>query len=168
MAAGPTDPKWDRLLSLTVHEFRTPITVLAGYVRMLLKDRAGPLSPEQRRLLEETEKSCGRLSALIAEMGDLSNLEAGTVTLNRGSVLVSALLSEAIASLPPIPDREIPIVVDVIDDAARVQGDPVRLRNALASVLGALRREVVSSDRLVVRVRPQSGDSGGRAVRMAG
>src|SRR6187455_497500 len=120
MAAGPTDPKWHRLLSLSVHEFRTPITVLAGYVRMLLKDRAGPLSPEQRRLLEETEKSCGRLSALIAEMADLSNLEAGTVTLNRGSVLVSALLSEAIASLPPIPDREIPIVVDVIDDAARV------------------------------------------------
>jgi len=167
MAAGPTDPQWDRLLSLTVHEFRTPITVLAGYVRMLLKDRAGPLSPEQRRLLEETEKSCGRLSALIAEMGDLSNLEAGTVTLNRGSVLVSALLSEAVASLPPIPDREIPIVVDVIDDAARVQGDPVRLRNALASVLGALRREVVSSDRLVVRVRPQSSDAGRRAVQIA-
>ena len=89
------------------------------------------------------------------------------MTLNRGSVLVSALLSEAIASLPPIPDREIPIVVDVIDDAARVQGDPVRLRSALASVLGALRREVVSSDRLVVRVRPQSSDSGRRAVRIA-
>jgi len=63
MAAGPTDPKWDRLLSLTVHEFRTPITVLAGYVRMLLKDRAGPLSPEQRRLLD----TCASLLALSLE-----------------------------------------------------------------------------------------------------
>ncbi len=166
MAAGPTDPQWHRLLSLSVHEFRTPITVVAGYVRMLLKDRAGPLSPEQRRLLEETEKSCGRLSALIAEMSDLSNLEAGIVTLNRGNVVVSSLVSEAIVSLPPLPDREIPIVVDVAADGKIVQADPVRLRNAFASVLGALRREVGSADRLVVRVRPHR-DSGRRAVRIA-
>ena len=44
------DPKWHRLLSLSVHEFRTPITVVAGYIRMLLKDRAGPLNDQQRRL----------------------------------------------------------------------------------------------------------------------
>jgi hypothetical protein len=61
------DPGWPRLLSLSVHEFRTPITVVAGYIRMLLKDRAGPVSDQQRRLLEEAEKSCARLSGLVAE-----------------------------------------------------------------------------------------------------
>ena len=81
----PTDPRWSKLLSLAVHEFRTPITVVAGYIRMLLKDRAGPITEQQRKLLEEAEKSCGRLAALVAEMSDLSNLEGGTASLNRST-----------------------------------------------------------------------------------
>ena len=76
-------PRWPKLLSLAVHEFRTPMTVVAGYIRMLLKERAGPLTEPQRRLLEEAEKSCGRLSALLAEMSDLSGLEGGTAPFNR-------------------------------------------------------------------------------------
>ena len=90
MVDAEADPEWSRLLSLSVHEFRTPITVVAGYIRMLLKDRAGPLGDQQRRLLEEAEKSCGRLSSLVAEMSDLANLEAGNSSFNRTSVDLSA------------------------------------------------------------------------------
>ena len=83
-APVPTDPRWPRSCSRSaVHEFRTPITVVAGYIRMLLKERAGPITDQQRKLLEEAEKSCGRLSALVAEMSDLSALEAGRRTFNR-------------------------------------------------------------------------------------
>ena len=42
------DGKLPRLLSLSVHEFRTPITVVAGYIRMLLKERAGALTEHAR------------------------------------------------------------------------------------------------------------------------
>src|ERR671913_107650 len=105
------DPKWHRLLSLSVHEFRTPMTVVAGYIRMLLKDRAGPVSDQQRRLLEEAEKSCVRLSALLAEMSDVAALEAGTAPFNRSSVDLRALLRDAVAELPDTSDRE--ITVDV-------------------------------------------------------
>src|SRR5918992_4554714 len=104
MPSDPVDPRWPKLLSLAVHEFRTPITVVAGYIRMLLKDRAGPLSDAQRRLLEEAEKSCGRLSALVAEMSDLANLEAGTAPLNRGDLDLQALLADTVAALAAAPD----------------------------------------------------------------
>ena len=77
MSELPPDPRWPKVLSLSVHEFRTPMTVVAGYIRMLLKDRAGPLTDPQRKLLEEAEKSCGRLSALMAEVSDLSQDRGG-------------------------------------------------------------------------------------------
>src|SRR3972149_4627100 len=102
MTTAP-DSKWPRLLALSVHEFRTPVTVVAGYIRMLLKDRAGAITDQQRRLLEEAEKSCGRLSAIISEMSDLSNLEAGTAPFNRTSVDLRPLLAETIAALPEAP-----------------------------------------------------------------
>ena len=66
MTDGRVDPKWPRLLSLSVHEFRTPITVVAGYIRMLLKDRAGALTDQQRRLLEEAETAArGTITNMI-------------------------------------------------------------------------------------------------------
>ncbi len=66
-----------RLLSLAVHEFRTPVTVVAGYLRMLLREQGGPLTDKQRKMLEEADRSCTRLGALVAEMSDLGKLESG-------------------------------------------------------------------------------------------
>ena len=106
------------------------MTVVAGYIRMLLKDRAGPLSDQQRRLLEEAEKSCGRLTALLTEVSDLSNLEAGTAPFNRAPTDLRALLLEAqsrrcrscrIGRRHRRTDRARP---------GSVEADPVRLRAA--------------------------------------
>ncbi len=150
MPHPPVDPRWPRLLSLAVHEFRTPMTVVAGYIRMLLKDRAGPLSDAQRKLLEEAEKSTGRLSALLAEMSDLSALEGGTATINRMPIDVRGVLTEAISALPILPDRQIDIDLTVESDPVMVSGDPVRLRTAFGAVIAALRRELVTTTRLLV------------------
>ena len=151
MTDDPVDPRWHRLLALSVHEFRTPITVVAGYIRMLLKDRAGVLTDQQRRLLEEAEKSCGRLSALIAEMSELSSLEAGTSAFTRARLEVVPFLAETITALPAVPDREIDVELSAENRSAAIQGDPVRLRTAFTALLTALRRELVTSNRLFVR-----------------
>lgn len=150
MIDAPADTKWSRLLSLSVHEFRTPITVVGGYIRMLLKDRAGPLSDQQRRLLEEAEKSCGRLSSLVAEMSDLANLEAGSSSFNRTNVDLSALLNDTIAGLPDVPDCDVRVELSG-EAGGTIQGDPERLKSAFTSLLTALRRELVTSDKLYVR-----------------
>ena len=164
MAHGPADPRWPRLLSLAVHEFRTPITVVAGYIRMLLKDRAGAITEPQRRLLEEAEKSCGRLSALVAEMSDLSGLEAGTAALKRGPVDVNEILRQVVAELPPMVDREITVDVQSADGPVMVDADPARLRSAISAVLTALRREVVTSDKVFVNTTVANGADGAVVV----
>ena len=49
-----------RVMSLAVHELRTPVTVVSGYLRMLLRDQAGPLTDKQRKMVEEADRSCTR------------------------------------------------------------------------------------------------------------
>jgi signal transduction histidine kinase len=129
------------------------MTVVAGYIRMLLKDKAGPLSDPQRRLLEEAEKSCGRLTALLTEVSDLSNLEGGTAAFNRQAADLNKSLREAVDQLPPLPDREVAVDLQLGTDAAPIDADPVRLTQALSSVLKSLRRELVGDAPLVVRQR---------------
>ena len=151
MSEAEPDPRWPKLLSLAVHEFRSPITVVAGYIRMLLKERAGPLSDQQRKLLEEAEKSCARLSALVAEMSDLSNLEREKTPLRKTSIDVQLLLDEVIEALPEMPDRNVPVELRG-EPAGQLSADVARLQTALVSILTALRREVVTSERLIVAV----------------
>jgi K+-sensing histidine kinase KdpD len=154
------DPRWPKILSLSVHEFRTPMTVVAGYIRMLLKDKAGALNDQQRRLLEEAEKSCGRLTALLAEVSELSTLEAGTATFNKQSADLNVVLRTAIEQLPPLPDRDVRVDLQPVEGDAPLNGDAAKLSQALGAVVAALRRELVTTDRLVVRAR--SASVGGR------
>jgi len=154
MSDAPVDPRWSKILSLSVHEFRTPMTVVAGYIRMLLKDRAGPLTDPQRRLLEEAEKACARLTALLTEVSDLSNLEDGTAPFNRHTTDLHKALRDAVEQLPPLPDREVAIDLQLDGHAASIEADPVRLTQAFASIIRSLRRELIGDAPLVVRQRP--------------
>ena len=147
------DPRWPKVLSLSVHEFRTPMTVVGGYIRMLLKDRAGALNDQQRRMLEEAEKSCARLSALLSEVSELSNLEGGTAPFNKSRTDLHSAVREAVEQLPPLPDREVPVHVELDGGPATVEGDPVRLAQALGSITAALRRELVGDEGLTIRGR---------------
>lgn len=154
MTDGPVEATLPRLLSHSVHELRTPISVVAGYLRMVLKDPAGTLDGRYRHYLEESEKSCARLAALVAEMSELSALESGKAGFKRAPFDLRALLVDAIAALPEVPERTVDVELTTGDGPAVIEGDSPQLKTALAAVLHGLRREVVSTDRLVVRERP--------------
>ena len=140
-----------KLLSLAVHEFRTPLTIVAGYIRMLLRERAGALTEPQRKLIEEAERSCGRLSGLIAELSDLSNLEAGSAPFNRGRLAVAALVRQAAAEVTAA--AEPPTRAEVrgtLEGAVTILGDSQRLGHALRAVIGAVLRETLKADGVLV------------------
>jgi signal transduction histidine kinase len=156
MPASSTDPRWPKVLSLTVHELRTPMTVVSGYIRMLLKERGGPLTDAQRHILEEAEKSCARLSALTKELSELSTLEAGTLTCHKQDIDLRETLRAAVAELPPLADGDVPVELRLPNGPLTFSGDPVRLAQAFTSVVAGLRREVISSGGLVIREQPGS------------
>ena len=149
--AGPqTDPNWPELLRLSAHEVRSPLTPVVGYLRMLLKENFGPLTEQQRNALEQMQRSCGKMSQVLEELSDLARLESGQVPFDRRTVNLTSILSDSIAGLPELPERA--VILSLIADAAfPVHGDAVRLRTAFSAILHALRRELVTSDELVVR-----------------
>lgn len=59
------------------HEFRTPLTLIAGPLRRLREAAHGP----DRRMLEMMERNTMRLGRLIDQLLDLSRLEAGRLPL---------------------------------------------------------------------------------------
>lgn len=145
----PAVSNWPRLLSLAVHEFRTPVTVVSGYLRMLLKDRAGPLASAQRKLLEEAEKSCGRLSALLGEMSEIGQLEDGRQSLARAPLDVADVVAQIAARVEP-REGEARVVLEGDASPLRVAGDQSRLPRAIEAIISALRREIIDGADLVM------------------
>jgi signal transduction histidine kinase len=148
----PTDETWPRLLSLAVHELRTPATVVTGYLRMLMKDQAGPLSDDQRRLVEEAVKSCGRISALLAEMSDLAHFELGDAPFADETVDLTAIARGVVEEAPTGADLA-PVTYLDAGERAEVSGDATRLRAALASIVRCVQRELPTVTSIVVRLQ---------------
>jgi signal transduction histidine kinase len=128
-------------MSLTVHELRTPVTVVSGYLRMLLKEQGGPLTEKQRKMLEEAERSCSRISALVAEMSDLGKLESGDASVARQEVDVAAVLSSLATDMHEGEDRGVRLELRGVDKPLTIQGDRVRIEAALRALLHAALRE---------------------------
>jgi signal transduction histidine kinase len=129
-----------RLVSLAVHELRTPLAVVAGYLRMLLREQGGPLTEKQRKMLEEAGRSCARIGALVGEMSELGKLEAHELGLGRMSFDLAALVAEQVASLPA-NNRGVQIEVHGGDRPLTVTADRVRMATAIGSLLHSVIRE---------------------------
>jgi signal transduction histidine kinase len=157
-----------RLLSLAVHEFRTPMTVVAGYLRMLLKDRAGPVTDAQRKLLEEAERSCKRLSALLAELSDIANLDGGRMTLAQQRMDLLAIVERAAAEAERPPDRDVQIEMRGEPGVLPVSGDAQRLTSAVAAICTAVMRDAVQAAVLVVDRGIQNAKTGASARLIVG
>jgi signal transduction histidine kinase len=122
------------LLSLAVHEFRTPVSVVGGYLRMLQRDEATPLAARHRKMVDEAEKSCARLVALVAEMSEVSKLDAGVTTLGRDPLDVFEVVQEVAEGVHEAADREVRFEVRGQATGAAVRGDSARLRGAFGAI----------------------------------
>lgn len=145
-----TATAYSRLLSLAVHEFRTPASVVGGYLRMLLRDDERPLTERQRHMVEEAEKSCARIVALVAELSEISKLDSGTATAKHEPFDLFGVLEEVAESVHEARDRDVTLRVRGPSAGAPMSADLPRLRTAFAALFRAVLREQPSSSTVVV------------------
>lgn len=148
-------PDWPKLLSLTVHEFRTPLTVVAGYLRMLSTGRVGPLTDAQKRVVEEAERSAARLSVLLGEVSEVAHFHQGRLAFLRSPVAMSRVLAGITA---PEGSAEGSLVVGNGVPEVSVDGDATRLGSALSAIVAATAREII--DGHAVYVLPSLREAG--------
>jgi len=118
------------------HELRTALTPIAGYLKIVLSDKLGPLSAQQKRILESIQGSTGRLTRVVENLSDFASLEAKDAALFLGAVDPDALAEEVVNDLRP-HIREARLHVEVQKcGCGQVKADPKKLKQALANVVG--------------------------------
>ncbi len=152
------------LLSFCVHELRTPASVVAGYLRMLQKDVDSGLTERQRKMIEEAEKSCARLVAIVAELSDVAKLDSGQISITQQPVEAFAIVAHVAGLMHEAKDREVHLEARGAESGATLLGDPLRLKNAFEAIFRAILREKAGPCTVVVDRRIQRIDGREHAV----
>jgi signal transduction histidine kinase len=159
-----TADQYTQLISLAVHEFRTPASVVGGYLRMLQRDPEQPLSDRQRKMIEEAEKSCTRMVALIAELSDIGKLDAGLVTIQTKPMELFPLLEEVAAHVHEASERDVHLQLRGEATGGSMNGDAARLRTAFDALFRSILREKAGPATVVVDRRRTVVDGRAMAV----
>jgi signal transduction histidine kinase len=155
---------YSQLFSLAVHEFRTPVSVVGGYLRMLQRDTETPLGDRHRKMVEEAERSCARMVALIGELNEIAKLDDPQVLLPQESFDLFAVLREVAGETNESADRGVQLKTRGSASGASLKGDLVRLHRALGALLRAVLREQQDQSTVVVESRLTHGGAGTTAV----
>ncbi|MCJ7513146.1 MAG: ATP-binding protein [Anaerolineales bacterium] len=132
----------DRLKSEFVatvsHELRTPMTSIRGYAEILLMNAVGQLNEEQRRYVEVIRTNTERLASLVAELLDLSRIEAGRAVLSPQPLSAAELLDEARSYALARCQQEnkpLDVLVKPVGDLPVVSGDSERMRQVFENLI---------------------------------
>jgi len=157
------------LLSLAVHELRSPSTVVNGYLRMLQKDVQPPLEERQKKMVDEAAKSFARILDVIAEMSEISKLDARDAALRDEPFDLLAVVGEVATTVHESEDRGVRLQVQGESAGAPLTGDLTRVRTAITAFLRAILREQPSDAMVVVDRRiVRKGTTTSAVVTIAG
>ena len=85
-------------ISVASHELRTPISVIHGFQELMLDERLGPITPQQKLALEATDKSVITLLRIADDAMRMAQVEGDLLALQPADHDVRVLVEEAIAT----------------------------------------------------------------------
>ena len=125
------------LMALLAHEMRSPGAVVSGYLRML-KTSGADLPAREQKMIEEANRSCGRLLHVVQELSDLGELESQE--LNCAPLPIFSLCDDVVQSVSH-NGADVSFVCDDADREAMIDGHEARLKQAVSSLIASLARE---------------------------
>jgi len=117
------------------HEFRTPLTIINGYVETL-RDGAIEDPAMTEKSLEAIHRNVQRLALLLEDLLTISSMENRSRLLHFANTDLRPLVERAIENLgPKIEERSAEIVLDWAEDARSAEIDPSRIEQVCTNLL---------------------------------
>ncbi len=136
------DQAKSRFLSMASHQLRTPLTVIKGYISMILEGVYGEINKTVKEKLKRSYQSNERLTTLVRDLLNVSRIEAGKIEMKFEKVNLESLISVLIKELSiqaekkrvflkfERPDKKLPeisldkekitqVILNIIDNAIK-------------------------------------------------
>lgn len=128
------DRQKDQFLAILAHELRNPLAPIRSALQVMM--RPGVSGDATDRARKIAERQLRNMTRLLDDLLDVSRIRQGRIDLRRESVSLSDIVLTAVeTSQPLITDRQHELTVETPAEEVWVDGDPVRLSQALTNLL---------------------------------
>lgn len=135
------------------HELKTPLTVIVGYLAIVLDGLAGSLNDNQRKLLSIAQGSCDQITLALNDLLDATRLETGKLTIAPHPVALDEVVSQVVAAMLPVAQgKGIQLRHVSAPDLPDVFVDEKRIVQVLSNLLSNALKFTPEGGDIVVRV----------------
>ncbi len=142
-----TDQLRASLLAAVGHDLRTPLAAVKASVSTLRQDDVELDPADVRELLDVIETNADRLGHLIANLLDMSRLQAGVMSVHLEPVAVDEVLEEALRRAGERVEFDLP------DDLPLVMADAGLLERVFENLVDNAERHLPEDGKVLIRAR---------------
>ncbi len=133
---GEIDEVKADVISMLVHDLRSPLTSIRGFSEVLAQGMMGEVNRDQKTALENILRGSDRLLALIEDILHLSKLEAGKMVISPAPLHLAPLIHQTMQDLAALfLEKNLEVRIDVPEDLPALWADGQQLSRVLSNLL---------------------------------
>ncbi len=123
-------------MSIASHELKIPMTSIKGYAKLLTLGTAGDLTDRQKDFLNIIAANVDRMDRLVADLLDVSRIEAGRLRLDMQPVDLREVIDTVLQSVETqITAKKLALQLEVPEKLPPVLGDQGRLIQVITNLV---------------------------------
>ena len=125
----------DNLVHLVVHDLRSPLAMMAGYVDLIKVKIAAKLNASEVGYIDVVGKHTAKLLDMVTTLLDVSRMEAGQMPLNRQACDLAGVAKEVTDSFSVLAGRR-QLSIESLSGPLSVHADKDVLQRVIANLVG--------------------------------
>ncbi len=147
------------LIATVSHELKTPLSSINLSLKLLDDKRLGQLNSEQREVINSLRQQSTRLSRVINELLDFSQIETGNIKLKFSSVKPDVIVDIGTTSLMmQLSEKHIDLQTNIDDGLPEIRADVEKLVFVFINILNNAIRYSKSGDVITIDVKRAGGE----------
>jgi PAS domain S-box-containing protein len=131
-----TDEIKEQFLGVISHELRTPLHVLLGYLTLMQKEWAGPITDQQREHLTTMRQTVDLLTRLVNDLLDMSQIQAGAFSVDVEVIELMPVVADVLERIAPLAtNKRLALRTRLPAEGQTIRGDERRLSQVLLNLL---------------------------------
>jgi PAS domain S-box-containing protein len=138
-------------IAVLAHELRNPLAPIRNAVHVM--QMTGNLEPASKKIIQIIDRQSSQLARIVDDILDISRITRGTMTITKRHIPIANIITRAVeAARPGIDSAQHTLDIDSIDSTLIIDGDEIRIAQALTNILNNAARYTDRGGRISISV----------------
>jgi len=133
---NPEKPKMSEVVSVVAHQLKNPLSVIKGYLEVLIGEELGKINAKQKEYLSDAFENVGRMSRIVNYLLDISRIEEGRYELKLEKVNLEKMTGQVIKDFSFwVKASNCQILFKKPKKLPKVLVDPLKIRQVIENLI---------------------------------